>query len=461
MNTLTKTLAVIFTFLFIIGISPVLKACSNEACSNHFNQVVNAQTTFLARDFEIKEVLNIPKWAETTGEMSLFHGISEGIREYRLRTIVLDAGHGGKDAGCLGKDSKEKLLTLEYVLALGAKIEAAFPDIKVVYTRKTDIFVELHERANIANKNKADLFISIHCNWNPNTSPYGTETYVLGLHRAKENLEVAKRENSSIFFENDYERNYDGFDPNSPEGNILMAMSQNAHLDQSISIAEKIEHEFAVTSGRKSRGVRQAGFLVLRRTTMPAILIETGFLSNAKEEIYMTTSKGKKAIVQNIFDGFVKYKNTVEFRFEDIADKPLANNSSPAVDENATASIESGVIAVSNSRPIASATIKTESIEKPALKYGSGTEICVQLLVTTRIQDMEDAKWSRFENIIAREENNVLKYQVICTSLQEAGQVRNIARSNGFPEAFIVAYKDGQRIALDAIESDHGAIGSK
>jgi N-acetylmuramoyl-L-alanine amidase len=180
------------------------------------------------------------------------------------------------------------------VLNLGAMIESAYPDIQVVYTRKTDVFIELHERANIANHAKADLFISIHCNWNPNTSPYGTETYVLGLHRAKDNLEVAKRENSSIFLENNYEKNYAGFDPNSPEGNILMTMSQNAHLTQSISIAEKIEKEFEHKSNRKSRGVRQAGFLVLRATSMPAVLIETGFLSNTKEEDYMTSAKGKK-----------------------------------------------------------------------------------------------------------------------------------------------------------------------
>lgn len=402
-------------------------------------------------------VLNFSKNISGDNIEAIVNLLPKNHRQYKIRTIVLDAGHGGKDGGCLGKDSREKNLTLEYVLALGAKIEKAYPDINVIYTRKTDEFIELYERANIANRAKADLFISIHCNWNPNTNPYGTETYVLGLHRAKDNLEVAKRENSSIFLENDYQKNYDGFDPNSPEGNILFSMSQNAHLTQSISIAEKIEREFEITSSRKSRGVRQAGFLVLRATSMPAILIETGFLSNVNEETYMTSAKGKKEIVDNIFRGFERYKATVEFSSGD-DEKAIADHS-----ENKVKKQEKKIPEAKKVEPEA-ITANTESSEKindlsilnnqaDINNYNNQekVEICVQLEVTKSIQDLSLSKWSPFSNIIARSENNFLKYQVICTSLEEARSVKQIAKSQGFPEAFICAYRDGDRISLDEI----------
>ncbi|KXK19429.1 MAG: cell wall hydrolase/autolysin [Candidatus Parvibacillus calidus] len=402
-------------------------------------------------------VLKFSKNLSQSDLESIINLLPEGHRQYKIRTIVLDAGHGGKDGGCLGKDSREKNLTLEYVLALGAKIEKAYPDINVIYTRKTDEFIELHERANIANRAKADLFISIHCNWNPNSNPYGTETYVLGLHRAKDNLEVAKRENSSIFLENDYQKNYDGFDPNSPEGNILLSMSQNAHLTQSISIAEKIEHEFENTSGRKSRGVRQAGFLVLRATSMPAILIETGFLSNVNEESYMTSSKGKKEIVDNIFRGFERYKSNVEFSSGG-EEKILADNSGNKNKKQEEGVIESQkkVVVNETTNPVASDKTKDLSIINNLVDTNNDNnpekvEICVQLEVTKTIQDLSLAKWSPFSNIITRSENNLLKYQVVCTSIEEARSVKQVAKNQGFPQAFICAYRDGERISLEEI----------
>ncbi len=441
--------------------------------------------------YDSKVVLNFSKIIKSDDLKSIVDNIPQHGREYRLRTIVLDAGHGGKDAGCSGKDSKEKNLTLEYVLSLGAMISEKYPDIHVVYTRKSDEFVELYERANIANKNKADLFISIHCNWNPNSTPYGTETYVLGLHRAKDNLEVAKRENSSIFLENNYEKNYDGFDPNSPEGNILLSMCQNAHLSQSISLAEKIEKEFAVKSQRKSRGVRQAGFLVLRATSMPAILVETGFLSNGPEEDYMTGTKGKKQIVQNIFSGFEKYKAAVEFS----ADDPLAviNTNKTAPEMETDKEIEQQV-AIAQTNPAKALEKKQLSIVKennpvekspefknvqlsgnskikksdPEMQKSQNTsehndglvEICVQLQVSKNVLDMTEPRWSPFKNIIARSESDLLKYQVVCNSMAEAAKVKSHARQVGFPDAFICAYKSGNRISLDDLNAE-GKIGSR
>src|SRR5215831_12221573 len=230
---------------------------------------------------------------------------------YRIKTIVLDAGHGGHDTGCRGAHSNEKDVTLAIVLKIGAMMQKTYPDIKVIYTRTTDEFIELYERANIANRNNADLFISIHCNANRNTSAYGTETWLMGLHKSEDNLEVSKRENDVILLEDNYQQNYDGFDPNSPEGYIILSMNQNAHLNQSIDLASKVEDEFR-KDGRTSRGVKQAGFLVLWRTTMPSILVETGFLTNREEEKYLVSPKGQNEIATSVLNAITAYKNEVE-----------------------------------------------------------------------------------------------------------------------------------------------------
>ena len=208
---------------------------------------------------------------------------------YKIKTIVLDAGHGGYDSGCRGKFSNEKDVTLAIALKAGEEIKKNFPDIKVVYTRTTDQFIELYERAEIADQNHADLFISFHCNANRNHDAYGTETWLMGLHKSDDNLEVSKRENDVVLLEDNYKQNYDGFDPNSPEGYIILSMNQNAHLDQSIDLASKIQDQFK-SQGRFNRGVKQAGFLVLWRTTMPSVLVETGFLTNPTEEKYLNSS---------------------------------------------------------------------------------------------------------------------------------------------------------------------------
>jgi N-acetylmuramoyl-L-alanine amidase len=183
-----------------------------------------------------------------------------GGGSFAIKTVVIDAGHGGKDPGAIGPGkTNEKDVALAVALKLGDYIQKNFPDVNVIYTRKTDVFIELHERADLANKNKADLFIAIHCNSNNSPAIYGTSTYVLGLHRTEANLEVAKRENSVILLEDDRDKNYE-FDPNTPEGHIIMSMKQNAFLDQSIDIASKIEGEYESTAKRKSLGVKQAGF---------------------------------------------------------------------------------------------------------------------------------------------------------------------------------------------------------
>lgn len=232
-------------------------------------------------------------------------------KEYKLRTVVIDAGHGGKDVGCNGKFSHEAIVALDIAKQVGGLIEKNVPGVKVVYTRTEDKFVELIDRAGIANKNNADLFISIHLNAGPSTA-YGTETYTMGLHTSNGNLEVAKRENAVILHEDDYEANYNGFDPNSPQSHILFALHQSAYIDNSLRFAEKVEREFSTKAGRKSRGVKQAGFLVLWKSYMPSVLIECGFLTNPTEEKFLNDKTGQSYIASGIYRAFKEYKQELE-----------------------------------------------------------------------------------------------------------------------------------------------------
>jgi N-acetylmuramoyl-L-alanine amidase len=243
--------------------------------------------------------------------------------EYRLKKVVIDAGHGGHDAGCSGtfmvgktKDKKsvihyEKNNTLKMALQLGTKIKKKFPEIEVVYTRTKDVFVELDERADIANKAKADLFISIHCNSTDGNPVHGTETYTLGLHKKEANLRVAKRENASILLEKNYKQKYAGFDPLSTEAYIIFNLIQNNYLEHSVRFAQLVENQME-TIDRTSLGVKQAGFMVLKATAMPSVLIETGFLNHHTEGLYISDEKGQEKLTDAILTAFQKYKKEVE-----------------------------------------------------------------------------------------------------------------------------------------------------
>ncbi len=358
-----------------------------------------------------------------------------GIQKaYALKTVVIDAGHGGYDPGCLGSDSKEKEITLAIAKRLAQQIQARHPEIKVLLTRNDDTFVPLHERAALANKAQADLFISIHCNIMPPgpraAGIYGTETYVMGLHTANHNLQVAKRENASILLENDYQQHYD-YDPESPEGHIFFSMYQNAFLDQSIRLAEKIELQFG-GNGRKSRGVKQAGFVVLKSTAMPSVLIETGFLSNASEQQFLLQTAGQNQIAQAILDAFSTYKSELDGNNATASPQWVQTTKRKAGTENPPAVL---------------------SYTAPETKTPKEIKLWYQVqLAASRNQLSPDyfmAVGSSYSIEVAREDN-YFKYRVgNFYSLEEAELTRHALRSSGYPDAFVVPFHNGKKISLE------------
>ena len=342
---------------------------------------------------------------------------------YKIRKVVIDPGHGGKDPGCNGHHSREKEVALSIGLDLGKKLKAQYPDIQVIYTRDTDVFIPLNERAAIANRNKADLFISIHCNYiSVRNRATGSETYVLGLHRAEDNLDVAKRENSAILLEDNYEKTYEGFDPYSPEGHIILSMFQNAHLEQSILFATHVESAFKKLSRLPSRGVKQAGFLVLRETTMPSVLIETGFLSTDTDENYLMKKENQQEMASTILKAFSNYKKEVEEYQE-----PDISASTPQKATNAQ-------------------TTNNEDAKAPTSTKAS-LEVAYRIQIAASSKSTIDARYHNIDDLEVIKEGEMYKFLVGYFSSPEAARPRLSAlKANGFDGAFIVAYKDGQRI---------------
>ncbi|MFZ1611421.1 MAG: N-acetylmuramoyl-L-alanine amidase [Chitinophagales bacterium] len=340
---------------------------------------------------------------------------------YKLKTVVIDAGHGGHDGGCSGSFSKEKIVTLSIALKLGKMIEENFPDVKVIYTRKTDVFIELYERASIANRNDADLFISIHCNANQSTSPYGTETYVMGLHKTEANLSVAKRENDVVLMETNYSKHYEGFNPNDPTANIIFSLFQHAFMEQSILFASKVEEQFTTTGQRKSRGVKQAGFLVLWKTSMPAVLIETGFLTNITEEKFLGKEDGQQKIADCIFKAFKSYKTKME-NTNGLTENTYADNTNTQ------------------------STITKETLSSGEVEYR------IQFLTSGNQLTTTDSKLQKLtgEPISFVEESGIYKYRLgPFNSLEEAVKKQTEMRTLGFSDAFVIALKDNIRISVE------------
>ena len=345
-------------------------------------------------------------------------------------TVVLDAGHGGQDAGAVGAFSKEKNINLRYTLALGDLIKKNHPDVKVIYTRNKDVFVNLNERARIANRAKADLFISIHTNASKNRSANGMETFTLGVSRSKENMEVAMLENSVILLEDDYEKKYEGFDPNSTDSYIMFEFMKDQFMDRSVTCADFIQQNMIKATKRNDRGVRQAGFLVLRATSMPSVLIELGFISNKEEEKYLNNSDNQAKICKAIYQAFADYKHDIDKK----------NGKAEEVEGQKSEANEP-----STSEASTNSATKTESPNHQITK--SPTEYYWQVLVSKNNYALNHPvfKGVSIGNVI--HENNVYKYLVGPEESNEAiNNYREYIKKN-FPDAFIVVYQNGKRIA--------------
>ena len=323
-------------------------------------------------------------WARFVGILILFLIMGWGsgacvasAATKRPFVLVIDAGHGGKDAGAVGQLTKEKDINLNVALALGRLVEKNCPDVKVIYTRKTDVFVTLQGRAEIANRNKANLFISVHTNSSPvgKTAPMGAETYTLGMHRAADNLEVAKRENSVITQENNYKQTYHNFDPRKSESYIIFEFLQDRNMQQSVDLARAIQRNYT-SSGRKNKGVHQAGFLVLRATSMPSVLTELGFISNAEEEKFLHSQEGVATLARAIFEGFKSYRQ--KHYAQDVAPTENGNDegeNQTLVAENepnsdAPSPLEKVRDAVSVPQPVDVSTLKAEMVPVTTRPFG-------------------------------------------------------------------------------------------
>ncbi|HHT23802.1 MAG TPA: N-acetylmuramoyl-L-alanine amidase [Bacteroidales bacterium] len=345
-----------------------------------------------------------------------FVGSFVAVHAQKKFTVVLDAGHGGHDSGAVGRFSREKNINLAVVLRLGELISQNHPDVKVIYTRKTDVFLTLDRRSQIANKNNADLFISIHTNATKSRSVYGTETFVMGNHKTESNLEVAMMENSVITLEDDYKTTYQGFDPKSIDSYIMFEFMQDRYLDKSLQMADLIETQFKSIK-RYSRGVKQAGFMVLHRTAAPSVLVELGFISNADEERYLNSTEGKEQLTQSIYKAFANYKRKHDSRTE-------ANNEVPVIEPEYKA-------------------------EDTSFQVDSDKVIFkIQLFALERRISPDHKEFKGLKNIDYYREGGLYKYTYGEEDSFE--KIENLRKSiaSGFPGAYIIAFKGEKKITI-------------
>tara|TARA_B100000508_G_C11444440_1_gene270607 strand:+ start:180 stop:1301 length:1122 start_codon:yes stop_codon:yes gene_type:complete len=337
--------------------------------------------------------------------------------------VVLDAGHGGHDSGNLGNGYKEKDIALKIVLEVG-KILKKESQLKIIYTRDDDTFVNLSERGAIANRADADLFVSVHCNAH-NSQAYGTETFVLGLHANKRNLEVAKKENEVIFLEENYEENYAGYDPNNPASFIGLTLMQEEYLDQSIMLAGLVQNNFTHRLKRKDRSVKQAGFIVLHQSYMPSVLIETGFLTNNKEGAYLNSKKGQKEMAESIADAIIAYRKNLSLA--------TVNSQNPTITEEEI----------------------NEAIETTETKIYDGITFKVQLAASSKKIDPKPYNFKGLKEVSRTQEGEFYKYFYGETSDYNKIQLmKTFASEKGYPSCFVVAYRDGKRVKLSEVLSE-------
>jgi N-acetylmuramoyl-L-alanine amidase len=333
--------------------------------------------------------------------------------------VVLDAGHGGKDPGNRGGGYLEKDIALSIILKIGAELEKN-QDIKIIYTRDTDVFIPLDKRAKIANDANADLFVSVHCN-SHSSQAYGTETFVLGLRRSNDNLEVAKRENSVIYLEENYEVTYNGFDPNSPESSIGMTIMQEEYLDQSILLADFVQKKFTNDLKRNNRGVKQDVFLVLRETYMPSVLIETGFLTNKEEGPYLNSTSGQTKMADAIINAINDYSHSINLAVLDNLEK----NSPAQVAGN-------------------------ESIIQEFKDNYEGITFKVQLAASSKKLEPQSSNFKGLTPVFREKEGKLYKYYFGATSsYSQIESLHEEAKYKGYKTSYLVAFKDGNKITVN------------
>jgi N-acetylmuramoyl-L-alanine amidase len=342
--------------------------------------------------------------------------------KHTIETVVIDAGHGGRDPGAVGRKAREKDIALAIALKVGKLIEENVEDVKVIYTRKEDVFVELYERADIANKARADLFISIHVNASDESSPLGTSSHVLGLHRTGEHFDVAVRENSVILLEEDYETTYQGFDPTSLESYIIFSVMQNIYLKQSIEFASYVQDQFRDRAMRLDRGVVQQGLLVLARTAMPGVLIETGFISNPEEEKFLMTDYGQDLIASGIYRAFKQYKARIE--------------------ENSKFTVEKTVPPLPVTREVAPANVQMKS--NPDDIY-----FLVQIASSRNLVPAEPSAFGGYTDVTVIEQGKWYKYAVGRVMSYHEALDKCTAVKEDFPGAFVIAVRNNQIVPLN------------
>lgn len=388
-------------------------------------------------------------------------------------TVVIDAGHGGKDPGARGLISNEKDINLSIALKVGQKIKNQVPNATVYYTRSKDVFLTLSERSKFANDKKADLFISIHTNSSTNPAASGTETFSLGVAKTKENLEVAMTENSVILLEDDYKQTYQGFDPKSVESYIMFEFMQDKHMEQSISLASMVQSEFKKCN-RKDRGVQQAGFWVLKTTAMPAVLVEVGFISNKEEEKYLNSAEGQDALANAIYKAFCSFKKDFEKKSSGAVAasgstaKPQSATTAPAKPATAPKPAPQSTAteskpepkpepkpeqkpAATTSAPQKSSAPAVAESAKPAattasVKNDDKIIYRVQIFVSSRKTDSNNPKFCGLNGVKYYYENNLYKYTYGETESSAKAQSLLNEAKKCFPDAFIVKFKNGIKI---------------
>ncbi len=402
-------------------------------------------------------------------------------------TLVIDAGHGGRDAGALGKRSKEKDINLNVALAFGRYVENNCPDVKVIYTRKTDVFIPLHERAAIANRNKADVFISIHTNSVASKKPVsGLETYTMGMRRSDEKLSAAMRENDVVLIESDYKQHYSGFDPRSPESYIIFDVLNDANMVESVELAKSIQKHVCRTANRPNKGVKQDAFLVLRETSMPACLIELGYITTASEEAYLNNRQNIDAMGKGIYQAFVEYKNShsgtppkaTPVKQEPVKQEPVKQEPEhksepvkvepapakpepvqepkpepkpqPAMPDTARQTPEPPVQEkVDTVRPVE--PVRTQPTEPaPQADLSDAPVFKVQFMASERHLRAGDRRFNGLAGVESYKDGNLWKYTVgASTDYNEIRQLRREVAKK-FPQSFIVAFKNGERVDTQA-----------